>query len=113
MWLKVGILTEGMYVLFPLAPDIVMYCHDRVLPFKTLAKFDRSPSPVVFDVPMVEHENAGQVFMASRFAISPSNDFKWAREFALTIGTDQFASPGRSIEKEIEHRISRGKTFWG
>ena len=113
MWLKVGILTEAMYVVFPLAPDIVMYCHDPVAAFKNLAKFDRSLSPVVFDVSMVEHENAGQVFMASRFVISPSNDFKWAREFALTIGTDQFASPGRSIEEEIKPRISRGKTLWG
>lgn len=79
MWLKVGILTKGMYVVFPLAPDIVMYCHDRAAPFKKLAKFDRSLSPVVFSDPMVEHENAGQVFMASRFVISPINEFRLFR----------------------------------
>jgi hypothetical protein len=40
---------------------------------------------------MVEHENAGQVFMAGRFVISPVDDFKFAREFAQTIGTDRYA----------------------
>ncbi len=105
MWLKGGILTEGTYVVFPLAPDIVMYCHDRVPPFKKLANFDRSLSPVAFDVPMVEHENAGQVFMASRFVISSIDNFAWAREFALTIGTDQFSSPGFLIEGEQHSRL--------
>src|SRR5258708_4889464 len=65
MWLKVGIFTEGVYVVFPLAPDMVMYCYDRDGPTKNLAKFDRSLSPVVFNTEMVEHENVGQVFMAS------------------------------------------------
>jgi hypothetical protein len=93
MWLKAGILTAGTYVVFPLSPEIVMYCHDRTPQWRKLAEFDTSVSPVVFDIPMIEHENAGQVFMASRFVISPINDFRWAREFALSIGTDLFARP--------------------
>jgi hypothetical protein len=89
-WLKAGFLTEGTYVVFPLSPQIVMYCKERKF-WHSLARFDNSLSPVDFTVSMVEHENAGQVFMAGKFVISTVHDFKFAREFAQTIGTDQYA----------------------
>lgn len=53
---------------------------------------DACISPVEFTKGMVESENTGQVFMASKFVISCENDFDDARAFAKTIGTDEFAS---------------------
>jgi hypothetical protein len=49
-------------------------------------------SPIEFTEEMVMHENGGQVFMASRFVVSPNNDFEFAREFSPSIGTDKYAS---------------------
>jgi hypothetical protein len=91
MWLKVGFICKGTYVVFPLSPTIVLYCHERTY-WKKIAKWDRIVSPIEFTDEMVEHENAGQVFMASRFVVSPNNDFEFAREFAPSIGTDKYAS---------------------
>ena len=93
MWLKVGFLSEGAYAVFPLSPDIVMYCKERTFWHK-LAAFDNNLSPVDFTAAMVEHENSGQVFMAKRFVISPANDYRYAREFALSIGTNRYAPLG-------------------
>jgi hypothetical protein len=91
MWLKVGFISRGTYVVFPLSPTIVLYCHERTY-WKKIAKWDRIVSPIKFTDEMVEHENAGQVFMASRFVVSPINDFVFASEFAPSIGTDKYAS---------------------
>jgi hypothetical protein len=55
---------------------------------------DTTVSPFEFTDGMVEHENAGQVYMASRFVVSPLDNFAFAREFAPTIGTDKYASEG-------------------
>ncbi|MBL6928859.1 MAG: DUF4238 domain-containing protein [Rhodospirillales bacterium] len=91
MWLKVGLHSAGTYVVFPLASDIVMYCYPKEPPWEKIAKFDRSLSPVVFSDEMVESENSGQVFMASRFVLSSRNSFDKERAFAKTIGTDLYA----------------------
>jgi hypothetical protein len=40
---------------------------------------------------MVESENTGQVFMATRFVFSNVNDFEKARDFADAIKTDRYA----------------------
>jgi hypothetical protein len=92
-WRKAGILAAGMYVVHPLSPSVVMYCHERSYWGQQgrLADFDSSLSPVVFDEEMVESENSGQVFMAARFVFSPKDDFEHARIFAQTIGTDLYA----------------------
>lgn len=91
-WLKAGVFSQGTYVVYPLAPDIVMYCHPNEPPWDRLAQMDRCLSPVTFTEEMVESENSGQVFMASRFVISSTDRFHNAREFAPTIGTDTYAS---------------------
>jgi hypothetical protein len=92
MWVKIGFLTAGTYAVFPLSPQIVMYCHDRRdNRWSKIAKFNNSLSPVNFSASMVELENAGQVFNAGRFVISPVNEFKFARELAKTIETDRYA----------------------
>jgi hypothetical protein len=88
MWLKVGMYSDGTYSVFPMAPTIVMYCHPKEPPWEKLGRFDCRLSPVTFTEEMVESENGGQVFMASRFVISPRNDFGREREFARTIGTE-------------------------
>jgi len=89
-WIKVGIYSAGTYSVFPLAPDIVMYCHPLEHPWEKLGIFDCSLSPVSFNEDMVESENGAQVFMASRFIVSSRNDFDREREFAKTIGTDVY-----------------------
>jgi hypothetical protein len=89
-WLKAGIYSAGTYSVFPLAPDIVMYCHPAEHPWEKLGIFDCCLSPVAFTEEMVKSENAAQVFMASRFIISRRNDFDHEREFAKTIGTDVY-----------------------
>jgi hypothetical protein len=91
MWVKVGFLSKGTYVVFPLSPALVLYCHERQY-WNKLAKFDSTISPVTFTDEMVEHENAGQVFMATRFVVSPNNDFSFARDFAPSIVTNKYAS---------------------
>ncbi len=90
MWLKIGMYSDGTYSVFPMAPDIVMYCHPKEPPWDKLGRFDCCPSPVTFTEEMVESENTGQVFMASRFVISVRDGFDREREFAKTIGTDLY-----------------------
>lgn len=107
VWIKAGILSEGTYIVFPLSPEIVMFCHEPAYWHK-LAGFNNGLSPVGFTIPMVEHENAGQVFMASRFVVSPIDDFRDAREFAKTIGTDLYAPPAMVGESTSE--VSQTKT---
>jgi hypothetical protein len=97
MWWKTGLWTPGIYSVFPLAPDIVMYCHPVEPPWLKAVRFDRCLSPVVFTDEMVESENSGQVFMASRFLFSRRNVFDAEREFAKTVGTDTYA-PGRPLD---------------
>jgi hypothetical protein len=88
-WLRAGITSLGTYAVYPLAPDIVMYCHPREAPWQDkLDRFADCLSPVTLDEEMVLSENSGQVFMASRFVLSSRNNFEWEREFATTIGTD-------------------------
>jgi len=90
MWLKTGMYNDGTYSVFPIAPDIVMYCHPRESPWDKLVQFDCCLSPVTFTEEMVESENCGQVFMASRFVISSCGGFDREREFAKSIGTDAY-----------------------
>jgi hypothetical protein len=90
MWLKAGMYSDGTYSVFPMAPTIVMYCHPKEPPWENLGRLDCCLSPVTFTQEMVESENGAQVFMASRFIMSPRNDFDREREFAKTIGTDLY-----------------------
>ena len=92
-WRKAGILAAGVYVVFALAPDIVLYAYPDEPKYQALAKFADCLSPVDLSEEMVESENSGQVFMASRFVISNRNNFEAERAFALTIGTDLYADP--------------------
>ena len=98
-WLKVGMLGGGTYVVYPLAPDSIMYCYPREDPWLKLTTFDTCVSPVTFTPAMVHSENSGQVFMASRFVISQTDDFSDAREFARTIGTDVYAKHWRAEDQ--------------
>jgi hypothetical protein len=91
MWRKTGLWAAGTYSVFPLAPDIVMYCHPVEPPWLNVVPLDGCLSPVVFTDEMVESENSGQVFMASRFVFSRRDRFDAEREFAKTIGTDIYA----------------------
>jgi hypothetical protein len=68
-----------------------MYCHPNEPPWDNLRRLDRCVSPVVLTEEMIESENTGQVFMASRFVFSSRNSFDLEREFAKTIGTDVHA----------------------
>lgn len=91
MWLKAsGILSPGTYTVFPLSPQVILYCKEPNH-WAVLKQFDASISPVTFSKEMVEHENSGQIFMASRFIISNCKDFSFAQEFLPSIGTDMYA----------------------
>lgn len=92
MWLKVGMFNGGTYLVFPMAPDIVMYCYPKEPPWESLGRLDCCLSPVTFTEGMVESENTGQVFMASRFIISSRDGFDLERDFAKTIGTHRHKS---------------------
>lgn len=91
MWLKVGLFGTETYAVYPLAPNVVMYCFPPVEPWLKTKVFDGCVSPVQLDEEMVRSENTGQVFMASRFVLSNRNDFDHERAFAKTIGTDEYA----------------------
>lgn len=96
MWLKAAIQTVGTYIVYPLAPDAVMYCYPNEGRWRNarVSRFDCCISPVTFTVAMVQDENTAQVFMASRFVISNVAAFDHQRKFAKTIGTDTYARPG-------------------
>jgi hypothetical protein len=97
MWLKAAVLSKGTYLVYPLSPDVVIYCYPREQPWSKLERFDCSVSPVTFTKELVENENSAQVFMASRFVISCRDNFVEARNFACTIGTDTYARVGRRL----------------
>ncbi|MEU8382518.1 DUF4238 domain-containing protein [Streptosporangium sp. NPDC048865] len=99
MWLKGGIFSQGSYLVYPLAPEAILYCYPDESPWRDagISRFDCHISPVEITEKMVESENSAQVFMASRFVISKRSAFDREREFAKTIGTDAYAPPGRSL----------------
>jgi len=91
MWLKgPGIFSIGSYVVFPLTPSYVLYCKEPE-GWSTIRGMDSCLSPVELTDEMVQHENSGQVFMATRHVISNVNQFLWADEFVTSIGTDKYA----------------------
>lgn len=91
MWLKgPGIFSSGSYVVFPITPSYVLYCKEPKY-WSALSELDSCLSPVDLTDEMVQHENAGQVFMATRHVLSISNEFSWANEFVKSIGTDIYA----------------------
>lgn len=71
---------DGMYVVFPLTPKLVMYCKEPIH-WDFIKPFENSISPVKFNSDMVNHENSGQIGMSNRFIFSPMNDFEFAKEF--------------------------------
>ncbi len=93
-WLKAGMLGGETYLVHPLAPDVVMYCYPAKGVWEQVERFNGHVSPVIFTNELVDSENSGQVFMASRFVVSPRDDFERERAFARTIGTDTFAPQG-------------------
>lgn len=90
MWWRNGLWTSGTYAVFPLAPDIVMYCHPAEPPWLAITELNECLSPVRFTQEMVASENSGQVFMAPRFVFSRRANFDAERKFAKTIGTDLY-----------------------
>lgn len=91
MWLKgPGIFSSGSYVVFPITPSYVLYCKEPEY-WSAMSELDSCLSPVDLTDEMVQHENAGQVFMATRHVISIFNEFSWADEFVKSIGTDMYA----------------------
>jgi hypothetical protein len=90
---QAGVLAGGTYVVYPLAPDVVMYCYPDEGRWRAakIRQFDCQVSPVRFTDPMVQDEKSAQAFMASRFVISNRAAFEAERNFARTIGTDTYA----------------------
>jgi hypothetical protein len=74
------VFETGMYIVFPLTPEWILYCKDRQY-WQKVAEFDQAVSPVRFTADMVNHENSGQVGMCSRFVFSNSPDFSFAEQY--------------------------------
>jgi hypothetical protein len=72
-WVKAGVWTKGVCAAYPLSPAFILFCHDKEH-WRALQQYDCSISPVVFTDEMVESENSGQVFMATRFVFSNVNN---------------------------------------
>ena len=87
------IFDDGMYIVFPLTPTLIMYCKDPEH-WKAVKKFENSISPVEFTDDMVKHENSGQIGMSYRFIYSGENDFGFAKEFLAD--TIEFQKPDRA-----------------
>jgi hypothetical protein len=102
MWLKgVGPLRDGQYVVFPISPLLVLYCKEREY-WSKLKKYDLCVSPVELTDEMVEHENCGQAFTATRYLISRNSDFEDVKAFLPSIGTDLYAPGGASGSDEVK-----------
>ncbi len=89
-WTRAGVLAPGVYAVYPLSPEIVMYCHDPVGRWAKVSNFANSLSHIPFTVEFVESENCGQVFMANRFVFSSINKFDSAKDFADAIATNRY-----------------------
>jgi hypothetical protein len=94
-WQRGGIFARETYLVYPLSPRAALYCHPREGKFRNLARFNNCVSPVAMSDEMVQSENSGQVFMASRFIFSKQGRFEKEKAFAATIGTDIFAPQAR------------------
>lgn len=90
-WRKLGGILNGTYAVFPMAPDIVLYCFPNQKPWaQKIDNLTNRLSPVLLDAGMVQSENSGQVFMATRYVFACRNDFRFENEFASSIGTDLY-----------------------
>lgn len=113
-WLKgLGILRHGRYLVFPITPNLVLYCKEPTF-WTKLKSYDLCVSPVNLDANMVHHENSGQAFMASRFLISCKNEFEKVKDFLPSIGTHLYASNAneddlRAVEEAARFIEKRNK----
>jgi hypothetical protein len=98
-WTKAAMLNSDSYAVYPLAPDVVLYCYPRRGRWngKTVEQFDCRISPVLTTSEMIVNENSAQVFMASRFVVSNNSDFTEERRFAKTVSTDAYAPRGDKV----------------
>jgi hypothetical protein len=78
--LKVGILGKGVHVTLPLSPSIALFCYERSF-WQVAKRYSNHLSPVVFTDELVEGENWGQMFVASRFVFSPKRHDDFGRRF--------------------------------
>ncbi|GAA2509088.1 hypothetical protein GCM10023100_36050 [Actinocorallia cavernae] len=94
-WVKPGNIGNDAYVVYPLAPDVIMYCYpdEGVWRNSNISRFDCQISPVLMTEGMVQSENSAQVFMASRFVISSQNSFSFERGFLKMIEKSRDVPP--------------------
>ena len=108
-WVRMGVGARDVYATFPLSPTVMMSSFPQDSPFDALTRFADCRSPVPVSAGMVESDNTGQVFMATRFVVSRRDDFGAARAFAPTIGTDIHKIPG-NVGSELEPCRTRVET---
>ncbi|SHN26096.1 DUF4238 domain-containing protein [Mucilaginibacter sp. OK098] len=93
-WLSGPVVHEkGMYIVFPMTPQLIMYAKDPKY-WKGAKIFKDAITPVEFDDHMVKHENSGQIGMSNRFVFSNENNFEFAKEFLAD--NEEFKNPKRS-----------------
>lgn len=81
-WVRIGVGAPDTYATFPLSPTVMMSAFPQDSPFDALTPFADRRSPVAVSAGMVESDNTGQVFMATRFLVSPRDDFGAAQAWA-------------------------------
>ncbi|MEO8615073.1 MAG: DUF4238 domain-containing protein [Luteolibacter sp.] len=80
-WLKgPGIFEPGVYVVYAITPNYVLYCKERTW-WQMLAPLDNCLSPVLISEEMAQHENSGHAGLSGRFVFSRADDFDEAKAF--------------------------------
>jgi len=101
-----AVFQRGMYTVFPLTPDWILYCKEPLY-WKAVARFDQSVSPVTFTPEMVDHENFGQIGLSWRFVFGCER-LGTARKFCELHPAAR--DPGRNRFELPPHRSDEGTT---
>ncbi|MCY9666484.1 DUF4238 domain-containing protein [Paenibacillus alginolyticus] len=100
------VFDEGMSIVFPLSPTVVLYCYEPSY-WRKLQKLNNNVSSVEFTEDFANHENSGQVAMSNRFIFSSENNFDFAKEL-LQLIEESFKDPQRKrVPKISPHRHLR------
>lgn len=90
MWVRLGHMLNGTYIVFPLSPTILLYCFPRRGRWKAIGRLNNRLMTGHFNDEMARDLNSAQAFMAARFLFSRDKNFDFERAFFKTIGTDVY-----------------------
>ncbi len=79
-WKGVQIFDPGMYIVYALNSQIILFCHERSF-WKKIEFMNNCLSPILLTSEMVQSENSGHAGLSSRFVFSKVNDFQFVQSF--------------------------------